>query len=149
MDLSLIPEQKGGWNNWFYFSLILVHFACSANVKLLLFKFHRRRNFHCPRSRRMRKSLRRQPHYHPKSNKPLHTWSVPKRNKFFRQYNACCHCDIMKLTVSARASTIGNAKLLITKPIVKKIDSSWLELVPEKLSAVKRRAAIVGNIDKQ
>lgn len=51
------------------------------------------------------------------------------------------------LTVPVRASTIGNAKLLITKPIVKKIDSSWHGLLPENESCVNRRDAMVGNIE--
>lgn len=54
----------------------------------------------------------------------------------------------IELTTSALAKTIGKAKLLITKPIVRKIDNSKQGLDPDKLLFIDRFANNVGNIEK-
>lgn len=54
-----------------------------------------------------------------------------------------------KLTASARVKTMGKAKLLIINPIVMNMDNSRHGLVPVNESCVKRRAAIVGNIENK
>lgn len=52
------------------------------------------------------------------------------------------------LTVPTRAKTMGNAKLLITNPIVMKIDSSKQGVVPDSEFSIVRLAINVGTTDK-
>lgn len=52
------------------------------------------------------------------------------------------------LTVPTRAKTTGNAKLLITNPIVMKIDSSKHGVVPDSEFSIVRLAIKVGTTDK-
>lgn len=52
------------------------------------------------------------------------------------------------LTVPTRAKTMGNAKLLITNPIVIKMESSKHGVVPDSVFCIVLLASNVGTTDK-